>query len=261
MHKLSAITYFILTLLIACQDSKTSIQESDYVPLANDTLVATVNMNVINRKGKIRSANRLPSIYSKNSLDTFSFPIINDLSLLGLNRQRRLLKKSKRPYNQQVGNLRINHGQLLETVDILERWQHLVPVGIEQELEAHQLWGKDRKGNVKFTAYFSPVVQVSKRKTAIYKYPILSKPKGFKGQLPARRIIEQGALDTVTQHLAYASNKADIYYMQLQGSAYVQYRNGKKELFAFAGDNNHPYRSIEVYLANHSRSSILLMFL
>ncbi|MEM9885585.1 MAG: MltA domain-containing protein [Bacteroidota bacterium] len=253
MHRLCPLISFFLFSLFACQDNSTTIQESDFVPLANDITSAVSASNNISKKGKIRSASRLSSIYTSTPLDSFAFPVIDELTLSGLHRQRRLLRKTKRPYNQKVGNLTINHSQLMQTVDALERWQHLIPIGIEEELEAHQIWGKDRKGNVKFTAYFSPVVQVSKRKTTLYKYPIRSKPKGFSGRLPSRSAIEVGALDTVTQHLAYAASKTDIYYMQLQGSAYVQYRNGKRELFSYAGDNNHPYRSVELYLAANSK--------
>jgi len=235
----------------ACNHQEPAIEEQDFVPLSNTEPTEVSSTNVISRSGKLRSANRLSSVYTPTSLDTFPFPIIDEAALTGLQRQRLLLDVSRKRYNQQVGNLRISRSQLNETIDILERWQHLIPIGIEEELEAYQLKGNDRRGNVKFTAYFSPIVQVSKHKTAKYKYPIRSKPRGFNGTLPSRKEIENGALDTVTYNIAYAASKADIYYMQLQGSAYVEYPNGKRELLSYDGENNHSYRSIETYLIKH----------
>ncbi|MEM6700466.1 MAG: murein transglycosylase A [Bacteroidota bacterium] len=243
----------LLSVLVcfACNHEKTTIQEQDFVPLSNTEITETSSTDGVSKKDKLRSANRLSSVYTSTSLDTFSFPIIDEATLTALERQRLLLEVSRKRHNQQVGNLKISRSQLKETIDILESWQHLIPIGIEQELEAHQLRGNDRKGNVKFTAYFSPIVNVSKRKTSKYQYPILSQPKGFEGQLPSRKEIEQGALDSVTHAIAYAASKADVYYMQLQGSGYVEYPNGKRELLSFDGQNGHAYRSIETYLIRH----------
>lgn len=243
----------LLSVLVcfACNHEKTTIKEQDFVPLSNTELTLEAPTNDISRKGKLRSASRLSSVYTSTSLDTFSFPIIDEATLTALERQRLLLEVSRKRHNQHVGNLKISRSQLNKTIDILERWQHLIPIGIEEELDAHQLRGNDRKGNVKFTAYFSPIVKVSKHKTSKYQYPILSRPKGFEGRLPSRSEIEQGALDTVTHHIAYAASKADIYYMQLQGSGYVEYPNGKRELLSFNGQNGHAYRSIETYLIKH----------
>jgi len=251
LFKMGCMILLSVLVCFACNHERTIIKEQDFVPLSHTQVTDTLFNNVVSRKGKLRSASRLSSIYTSTSLDTFSFPIIDEATLTALQRQRRLLKVSRKRHNQRVGNLQISRSDLNGTIDILERWQHLIPIGIEEELEAHQLRGSDRKGNVKFTAYFSPIVKVSKNKTSKYKYPILSKPKGFEGTLPSRRQIEQGALDTVTYPIAYAASKADIYYMQLQGSAYVEYPNGKRELLSYDGENNHPYRSIETYLIKH----------
>ncbi|MEM8523017.1 MAG: murein transglycosylase A [Bacteroidota bacterium] len=243
----------LLSVLVcfACNHKEITIAERDFVPLSNTQLPLESSHSQISRNGKLNASSQLSSVYTSTSLDTFSFPIIDESMLIALRRQRVLLDVSRKRYNYHVGNLNISRRQLNETIDILERWQHLIPIGIEEELEAHQLRGDDRKGNVKFTAYFSPIIKVSKRKSSRYKYPILSQPKGFEGNLPSRSEIEKGALDTVTYPLAYATSKADIYYMQLQGSGYVEYPNGKRELLSYDGENNHPYRSIETYLIRH----------
>lgn len=243
----------VLTVMsFGCNDASPTplLLESDYVPLAQDSIAPLE----ISKLGKIRSATRLYDVYTPQNLDTFSFPLIDEYALLALQRQRRLLHKKRRKFNRQIGKLRVDWDDLYQTVDILESWQHLVPIGMEKELDAHQLWGKDRKGNVKFTAYFAPVIQVSRTASVVYKYPIRSAPKGYVGRLPDRKSIEEGALDGAVQHLAYAKSKADIYYLQLQGSGYIQYENGTRDLLSYAGENRHPYRSVESYLAKNSRA-------
>lgn len=251
LFKMGCMILLSVLVCFACNHEKTTIKEQDFVPLSNTQITDTIHNSVVSRQGKLRSASQLSSVYTSTSLDTFNFPIIDEATLTALERQRLLLEVSRKRHNQRVGNLKISRSQLNETIDILERWQHLIPIGIEEELDAYQLRGNDRKGNVKFTAYFSPIVKVSKRKTSKFQYPILSRPKGFEGSLPSRSEIEQGALDTVTYPIAYAASKADIYYMQLQGSAYVEYPSGKKELLSFDGQNGHSYRSIETYLIKH----------
>lgn len=56
-----------------------------------------------------------------------------------------------------------------------------------------QLGGADRMGNVLFTGYYSPVLEVRHRPDAKYKYPIYAMPK-CGGRCPSRAEIHQGAL-------------------------------------------------------------------
>ena len=61
--------------------------------------------NDISKKGKLRSASRLSSVYTSTSLDTFNFPIIDESTLIALERQRLLLEVNRKKYNQRVGAL------------------------------------------------------------------------------------------------------------------------------------------------------------
>lgn len=242
----------MLLMSLACQQPNTLDHSATALP--NDSLSIGLrdSMYQISKKGKLKTAAKLQRIYTPFELDTFGFPVIDHALLVGLERQRKLLKYRKPKYNQRIGDLRVDLEQLQTTVDILEKWQHLVPIDINHDLQAHQIKGKDGRGNVKFTGYFTPIIPVNKRKTKRYPYPIHAKPKDWEGPLPDRQAIEEGALDSVKVVLAYAKSKVDIYYMQLQGSGYVEYPNGERQLLAYSGSNGHPYRSIESYLANNS---------
>ena len=186
-------------------------------------------------------------------MDSLQLPYIDQHLIKALKQNLKLLRYRKRALNQQVARLSISQTQLEEVSELLQAWQHTIPTGLLDKLEAHRIWGEDKRGSVKFTGYFTPLLKVSKRKTSDYPYPIYKRPTEWTGPLPDRSAIEnKGVLQGKGLELAYAQNKVDIYYMQLQGSGYVEYPDGKKELFSYNGTNRHPYRSIEKYLMNRT---------
>ena len=139
--------------------------------------------------------------------------------------------------------------KLEETVDILVN-NSKNGDNPSKGLAAYQTWGKDKKGHVKYTGYFTPEISVKKNPDDLYRYPIYTKPKDWDGKLPTREEIDgEGALKDLGLELAYAKNPIDIYYMQVQGSGYVRFKEtGKKVLFRFNGGNGKKYRSIEKYI-------------
>lgn len=103
-----------------------------------------------------------------------------------------------------------------------------------------------RLGEVKFTGYYSPEVEVSKTKTAAFRYPILKYPADFEGELPSRREIESGKAFNLDKYaIAYAKHPLDVYMLQLQGSGFIKFRNGESHYLAYGGTNRFPYQSIE----------------
>ena len=50
------------------------------------------------------------------------------------------------------------------------------PDWLFDSLDAYQINGKDKKGNVYFTGYFTPVIEVSAQPTPKYTYPIYTRP-------------------------------------------------------------------------------------
>jgi len=196
-------------------------------------------------------------LYTRTSLDHIDFPEISDSIILGLEHQERLLKIRKQNQIQNFDNLELSLTEMGETIALLKRLKD--DPNILDQLEAYQISGEKNSGNVKFTGYYTPLIQVSKKRTDKYKYPIYSKPLDFIGKLPTREEIDfQGALEGLDLELAYAKSRLDIYFMQLQGSGYVQYRDGSKQMFGYGGSNGHPYRSIGRYMKmnDYSISSI-----
>ncbi|MFK8105083.1 MAG: murein transglycosylase A [Saprospiraceae bacterium] len=196
--------------------------------------------------GKNTSVKSVKQLYTSNDLNEFEFPAFSKEVIYGLRQQLKLLKRKKQKYQHELGDLSVNLDQLEETIHILLETDVDF---IKDALAAHRIKGKDGRGNVHFTGYFTPVLKVKKTADAVYKYPFYTRPKNWVGKLPTREQIDgEGVLKNKGLELAYAKNLVDIYFMQVQGSGVVEYPDGSQQLFAFDGSNGHRYRSIGKYM-------------
>ena len=117
------------------------------------------------------------------------------------------------------------------------------------KLKLHKIWGEDKMGNVHFTSYYIPIIQVSAVKDSIFKYPIYKKPNSSYLQgLSRSQIDEKNMLNDKHLEIAYARDYFDVFSMQVQGSGYVEFPDGSKKLFSYGGKNHKPYCSIGRYL-------------
>ncbi len=222
---------------------------------ANDLLV-DVNANYpCKNNGKDLCQIELPTVYTPSSLKNIDLPPLSNKDKAALQHQLKLIKIRKQRAHQVVGNLNLSVCELEETIEaILESPD---PKTFHKKLDAYRVGGKKNTGEVLMTSYYTPLIDVSKRRTSYYKYPIYRKPKDYSGKLPTRKVIEEEGLNYDEDLiLAYAHDKLDIYFMQLQGSGYVKYRDGSKEMFGYGGSNAHHYRSIGRYLKKREDISI-----
>lgn len=111
-------------------------------------------------------------------------------------------------------------------------------------IQAAQLGGGDKQGNVLFTGYFSPVIELRHQADSVFKYPVYGLPECNKN-CPTRAEIYQGALAGKGLELGYAANLIDPFIMEVQGSGFVHFGDDDTlEYFAYAGKNNKAYVSI-----------------
>lgn len=111
-------------------------------------------------------------------------------------------------------------------------------------IQMAQLGGGDKKGNVLFTGYFSPVIELRHEADNEYRYPVYRKPDCGE-QCPTRAEINQGALQGQDLELGYAANMIDPFIMEVQGSGFVHFGDDDTlEYFAYGGKNGHAYVSI-----------------
>ncbi|MFC5078377.1 murein transglycosylase A [Vibrio thalassae] len=111
-------------------------------------------------------------------------------------------------------------------------------------VQAAQLGGGDKKGNVLFTGYFSPVMELRHKPDATFRYPVYGLPDCSQ-DCPTRAEIYGGALNGQGLELGYANNLIDPFIMEVQGSGFVHFEDDDTlEYFAYAGKNNKAYVSI-----------------
>ncbi|RXJ72535.1 murein transglycosylase A [Veronia nyctiphanis] len=129
----------------------------------------------------------------------------------------------------------------------VQRWlaesgqaSELVNYGIEPQ----QMGGGDGRGNVLFTGYFSPVIEMRHKPDDTYRYPVYGLPNCGE-TCPTREEIYQGALDGKGLELGYSESLIDNFIMEVQGSGFVHYGDTDNlEYFAYGGKNGHAYVSI-----------------
>lgn len=111
-------------------------------------------------------------------------------------------------------------------------------------IQAAQLGGGDKKGNVLFTGYFSPVMELRHDPDDKYRYPVYAKPD-CEAECPTRAQIYDGALNGLGLELGYSANMIDPFMMEVQGSGFVHFEDDDTlEYFAYGGKNNKAYVSI-----------------
>ncbi|MGL6349971.1 MAG: murein transglycosylase A [Aeromonas sp.] len=107
-----------------------------------------------------------------------------------------------------------------------------------------QLGGADRMGNVLFTGYYSPVLEVRHHPDSEYKYPIYAKPQ-CDGRCPTRAQIHQGALANRGLELGYSKSLIDNFLMDVQGSGFIHYEDDNRlQYLGYGGKNGHGYVAI-----------------
>lgn len=111
-------------------------------------------------------------------------------------------------------------------------------------ITAAQMGGGDKFGNVLFTGYFSPVIEMRHQPDALFRYPVYAKPTCV-DTCPDRAAIYDGALSDLGLELGYSASLIDNFIMEVQGSGFVHFGdNDQLEYFAYGGKNGHPYVSI-----------------
>lgn len=93
-----------------------------------------------------------------------------------------------------------------------------------------------------FTGYFTPLLDGDWRPSARYRVPLYRPPGRAEGtSLPTRAEIAAGALDGQGLELLWVDDAIDAFFLEIQGSGYVQLPDGAVVAVGFAGRNGHDY--------------------
>ncbi len=198
------------------------------------------------RNGKLRFAAQLPELYAPASLDSLPIPVIDERLELGLKHQLRALRNWKN-HDPVAAAPDFSPQRLEEAIRFLLDRAGTQPQDMHYFLDAWQVWGSDRKGHVRFTGYYTPILKAKRTPDEVFKYPIYAFPENWEGRLPTRREIDgEGALEGMGLELAYLTDPVDIYYMQMQGSGILKFVDTRERvLFKYAGRNGYRFRGID----------------
>jgi membrane-bound lytic murein transglycosylase A len=133
---------------------------------------------------------------------------------------------------------------------------------VKQEFTFYQSIGKDNKGTVQFTGYYSPIYQASRQQTPEFQYPLYKLPANFsswKDPQPERVQLEgadglQGSKsDLAGNEIFWMRDRFEAILVQIQGSAELNLTDGTKTTVGFAGGTNFAYSSIGKELAKDGK--------
>lgn len=141
----------------------------------------------------------------------------------------------------------VDVNQPLQVKEFFEKW-----------LQPYQYSVGGQKG--KITGYYEPEIEGSMVRTGIYQVPVYMRPndlearKTVDGQIQYGRIkngqfepyytraeIDRGILNGKNLEIVWLKNFADLFFMQIQGSARIILPNGNTLRLAYAGKNGQPY--------------------
>src|SRR2546430_4696416 len=131
------------------------------------------------------------------------------------------------------------------------------------------------------TGYYEPVIEGSRTRSDVNRYPILGVPDDLivvdlaainpelrnlrlRGRVQGRRLVpyySRGEIDGRNGALpapviAWTADPVELFFLQVQGSGQIQLGGGERIRAGFADQNGHPYRSLGRYLVD--RGELLL---
>jgi len=89
------------------------------------------------------------------------------------------------------------------------------------------------------TGYYEPEVEVRLKADAEFSEPILAKPSS-----PAKLGLPRAKVNVATSRVIAYGRPIDVFFLQIQGSGRLKYKDGRILRAAYAANNGQPYRSI-----------------
>jgi membrane-bound lytic murein transglycosylase A len=165
--------------------------------------------------------------------------------------------------------------QGMNDVPSREAWQAF----IQKNFTVYQSVGTDDRRTVTFSCYYEPSIPARLKRTETYRYPILGRPNDLldvdlgrfdsvyqgariSGRREGRKLVPyytRGDIDSrkvLHGHapaIAWAKNPMDIFFMQIEGSGWLDLGKTKALRIRYDGDNGRRYRSVGQYLITTGR--------
>lgn len=131
------------------------------------------------------------------------------------------------------------------------------------------------------TGYYEPVIQGSRARDAVNRYPIFGVPEDLvvvdlaavnpdvrnlrlRGRLEGRRLVPYFSRAEIDSRgdafpapvIAWASDPVELFFLQIQGSGLVSFPGGERIRIGYADQNGHPFRSLGRYLVERGEMTL-----
>ncbi len=187
-------------------------------------------------------------VIRRDSIANFEVNVEMTAFQMALESQRKIVRANRRTGTKKLGNLRIGYNELKRTHSILSSLPSINDSTLMRNFDYYQLQGEDSVGNVLFTGYFTPELEVRSQPDSVFRYPFYQMPKRWKGQLPTREQIDtRKVLANKNLEIAWSNSRFDNFILHVQGSGLVRFEDGTKKILAYGGKNGHEYKSIGRY--------------
>lgn len=168
-------------------------------------------------------------------------------------------KFAKMAQNRQIGG-KIGDIIAADFRDVCEIANIVKTMSAKQTQNFFQNWFKpflvqngSRNSNGLFTGYYEASLNGSRVKTEKFKYPLYARPKDLtSAPYLTRAEIEGGALKDKALELLYVDDKAELFFLHIQGSGRITMPDGTVVRVSFAGRNNQKFTGIGNYMADKS---------
>lgn len=152
----------------------------------------------------------------------------------GLMQQTLYLLRTATPERPVKG---VSKEALVSSIHLLQNWPDLTPAKLYEIFDFYQLQTNHSKDQVRVTGYYTPTIPVQKKKSSKYAYPLLKRPRNWKGPIPSSSAIYQGELNGKGLEIAWCTSMQTVKNAQLQGSCIIEYPDGKKRFLGYDGTN------------------------
>ncbi len=147
-----------------------------------------------------------------------------------------LLENNKKPGARLAKG--IPESDLLTTLFSLQSTGCLTPVFLEKYFDFYLINTRKEDDKTQFTGYFTPIMTASRSQNAGFPVPIYRRPAELGDNLPSRSAIKKGALSGKKLDVGWLKNMADLRSIQMQGSCFLKFPDGKMQLIGWDGTNN-----------------------
>ena len=151
----------------------------------------------------------------------------------------------------------------------------------ETNFAAYALISSDTGDSGMITGYYEPVINGSRRQSAVHRYPVFGVPDDLivvdlaatnpelrslrlRGRLEGRRLVpyySRAEIDArgagfAAPAIAWTADPVELFFLQIQGSGQIDLGNGERLRIGFADVNGHPFRSLGRYLVERGEMTL-----